>query len=416
MEILILKIQKTLASFLFQHDLKNIVKENTCFKNALNPRSIDLILTNVNLAFQHTCSYFTGLSDFHKLVLSVLKISFTKNEPKKLFYRDYKHFNASSFQNDLSLNFSSGKIDSCSTFTKSYLDTLNVHAPLKSKLIRANSAPYISKVLRKAIMKRSALETKYFKKKTLSSLKAYKKQKNYCSRLYKKERKAFYNNLNPSFVCDNKLFWKTVKPLFSNKVNSSTNIKLVEDEEIVQDNDKVADILNSFFKNAVASLGIEENSYIVSQDFINISDPIDRAITKYHIHPSILIIKDEIKVNDTFSFEPVCIADIENELKDINPKKATTDGNIPPKILKQSSSVASPVLLELLNKSFISCVFPESLKLADITPVLKKKDPLNKSNYRPVSVLPIISKIFLKIMQKQMNQYMNPHLSTYLCV
>ena len=111
----------------------------------------------------------------------------------------------------------------------------------------------------------------------------------------------------------------------------------------------------------------------------------------------------------------ICITDIENELEDINPKKATTDGNIPPKILKQSASVASPVLLKLLNESFISCVFPESLKLADITPVFKKKDALDKSNYRPVSVLPITSKIFVKIMQKQMNQYMTPNLSPYLC-
>ena len=69
---------------------------------------------------------------------------------------------------------------------------------------------------------------KVFKKKTDQSLRAYKEQKNYCSRLYKKERKKFFNGLNPSFVTDNKLFWKTVKPFFSDMGTYGADIKLVE--------------------------------------------------------------------------------------------------------------------------------------------------------------------------------------------
>ena len=64
----------------------------------------------------------------------------------------------------------------------------------------------MSKMLRKAIMRRSYLEKKYLKKKTDQSLRGYKKQKNFCSRLYKKERKKLFNGLNPSFITDNKLF------------------------------------------------------------------------------------------------------------------------------------------------------------------------------------------------------------------
>ena len=67
------------------------------------------------------------------------------------------------------------------------MTVLNRHAPLKKKILRANHSSYMSKTLRKAIMGRSYLEKKYFQKKN----RAYKKQKNYCSRLYKKERKKF---------------------------------------------------------------------------------------------------------------------------------------------------------------------------------------------------------------------------------
>ena len=73
-------------------------------------------------------------------------------------------------------------------------------------------------------MKRSYLEKIYVKKRR----KSYKKQKKYCSHLYKKERKNFFSSLNPSFV-KNKLFWKIVKPFFSNKRNLGPNIKLVEE-------------------------------------------------------------------------------------------------------------------------------------------------------------------------------------------
>ena len=85
------------------------------------------------------------------------------------------------------------------------------------------------------------------KKKPDQCLRAYKKQKNYCSRLYKKERKKFFNGLNSSFVTDNKLFWKTIKPFFSDKGNYGDNIKLVEEEQVLQNDSEIAEQLNEFF-------------------------------------------------------------------------------------------------------------------------------------------------------------------------
>ena len=89
--------------------------------------------------------------------------------------------------------------------------------------------------------------------------------------------------------------------------------------------------------------------------------------------------------------------------------------NIPPKMLKISSEVTANILQKLLNDSLETGMFPDRLKLADITPVFKTKDPLNKTNYRPVSVLPIVSKLFEKIMQKQINDFISNYLSPYLC-
>ena len=77
------------------------------------------------------------------------------------------------------------------------MNTLNKHAPIKKKMLRANHAPYITKALRMAIIKRSYLENLYFKKPTPKSIEKYKKQKIFCSKLYKKERRKYFESLDP---------------------------------------------------------------------------------------------------------------------------------------------------------------------------------------------------------------------------
>ena len=84
-------------------------------------------------------------------------------------------------------------------------------------------------------------------------------------------------------------------------------------------------------------------------------------------------------------------------------------------MLKISLEDRPDILQKLLNESIETGTFPDSLKLTDIIPVFKKKDPLNKSNYRPVSVLPIVSKLFEKIIQQQVNSFISNCLSPYLC-
>ena len=78
-----------LSTILYQHDLEEIAKDKTCFKNANSPGVTDLFLTNNYLAFQNTTVTFTGLSDCQKLVLKVF--FFPKNKAKELFYQDYKN-------------------------------------------------------------------------------------------------------------------------------------------------------------------------------------------------------------------------------------------------------------------------------------------------------------------------------------
>ena len=83
-----------LSNFLYQHDLYNLVKVGTCFKNSSKPPFIDLFLTTKNTHFQNIVAVCSGLSDFHKLVPTVLKTSFDKNISSEILYRDYENFNS----------------------------------------------------------------------------------------------------------------------------------------------------------------------------------------------------------------------------------------------------------------------------------------------------------------------------------
>ena len=99
----------------------------------------------------------------------------------------------------------------------------------------------------------------------------------------------------------------------------------------------------------------------------------ERAIKKYEIHASILLIKNKIGNQKSFKLEGINVSNIEKEIKTINPNKATPSGNILPKILKLSSDTTATTLQELFNELLSNCKLLDKLKSADITPVLKKK-------------------------------------------
>ena len=126
-------------------------------KHALkvNPNCIDLFITNSPNSFQNTSTIMTELSDFHKIVIIVLKAAFTKSTSKVITYRDFKLFNEEKFKTDLKNSLRITNILSYHVFEKIFLKVLRRHAPIKNKTIRANPAPYVTKTMRKAILKRA---------------------------------------------------------------------------------------------------------------------------------------------------------------------------------------------------------------------------------------------------------------------
>ena len=117
----------------------------------------------------------------------------------------------------------------------------------------------------------------------------YTQQRNKCVFLSRKTKINYYGNLNEKYITDNKNFWKTVKPLLSDKSINSDKIHLTENKALINSDSKTAEVSNEFFSNIVKNLEIPE--YVkLNSSFQNIKD--FKAILKYKNHPSIIVIKE----------------------------------------------------------------------------------------------------------------------------
>ena len=245
------------------------------------------------------------------MVVTVLKSFFHKQTPVMINYRDYKSFNKSIFQEELKdkLNLMHTNNTSYETFESNFMELLNKHAPMKVKYVRANNAPFMNKILAKAIMTRSRLKNKFLKNPTDINKSNYNRHRNYCVNLFRKEKKKYYNDIDLKLLTENKLFWKTIKPMFSDKHNICRKITLIDNDEIISNDVIVAETMNDFFSNAVAELDIKGYDTDFSPNIVN--DNISNIINKFKNHPSILSIKERVDITETFTFLKPSVVDIE---------------------------------------------------------------------------------------------------------
>ena len=105
---------------------------------------------------------------------------------------------------------------------------------------------------------------------------------------------------------------------------------------------------------------------------------------------------------------------VNKQISKLNIKKATGYDSISPKILKLAQpSISNPIKI-LVNKSIESSIFPQNLKAAQVSPLFKKNNSLDKGNYRPVSVLPCISKIYERAIHDQLMDFLDKHVHPLL--
>lgn len=330
-----------------------------------------------------------GLSD-HFPIFFTRKLNFsqTKSSHHTISYRSFKGFNETEFTYDLKnapwnvIKVFENTDDILDTWTSMYLEIVDKHLPLRKHRVRHKQQP---KWLTPDIIDAMKTRDQY---RSLNNEVQYKIWRNKVLKLIKKSKKEQYralieeNNNKPGSV------WKIFKELGATKRNSQNNINsIIIDGQEISDSDNIATVFNKFFVSVAASL----QEPVINPDF-------DRLKS---------FCNSKISNDTTFTIPPVTFSMVEQLLRTLDTNKATGSDNLGPRLLKISAPYIAESITYIYNESITSSVFPQKWKEAKVTPLFKNgvKDDVN--NYRPISVLPVLSKILEKHVHDALMGYLN---------
>ena len=382
--------------------LGNIISDTTCFKG--NPSLIDLCITNKPKRFHNSISIDIGLSDFHHMICTATRFHVPTQKATTITYRSYKNFDESIFVEQLSMvPYHVGEIfddidDSYWFFNELTMQVVDAIAPLKRRQIKGKRIPYMNSELRKAMNVKNMLKRKYDRCKTSANWIRFRTHRNIVSSLRKKSMRVYMQN-----KCNDAktggAFWEAVKPLISHtNINKDDNITLSNNGSLTNNTLDVCNIFNDYFINVTSDVGSDDRLYD--------NDDTSTCVSTHIDHPSIKCINN-ISTNERseFKFHPIDTITIQSHLCKLNSKKATGHDVLPSKLLTIGSDILCYPVCNLLNMCISQGTFPNTLKYADVSPIYKKGNNTEAGNYRPVSILPSMSKIFEKEIVQQLSTF-----------
>lgn len=310
-------------------------------------------------------------------------------------YRSFKQFDENRFISDVSndLNtFVADKFNIDDDFSIWYsliLNNLNNKAPIKSKRVKHKRMP---EWFTPDITRMQALRDKC---KRLKQWGDYKKYRNKTKHLIRQaKRKYFSNCINKSK--DTKSIWKHLRNVNTGAKTDSSNLpkELEISNEIITDSMNIANKLNTYFASVAEILNDNNsNGNTSSVDLNKISQYIDKKVPKDIQFAIPLITPEQVTMH----------------INKLDPSKSTGLDGLGPRIIKLAAQALSPSIASLINKSITTGQFPSQMKQAKVHPIHKGGEKSDPSNYRPISILPTISKIFEKHVNKHLMAFLNKY-------
>ena len=219
-----------------------------------------------------------------------------------------------------------------------------------------------------------------------------------------------------------KKFWDAVQPFLNDKgSHGNEKYKLLENGELIRDNRNISDIFNDHYINIIENITGEKQE---GSHFANLNNKeqaereriLEDILKKYSQHLSILNMKTNFPSDrDVSQFSKAEPSDIIKIIRGIKSGISVGVDNIPPKLVILSAEIIAEPLTNLINSTMLDyCIFPDVEKEASVSPVFKKEDRLIKTNYRPISVMNVFSKIFERFLLNQMQPFIDSMMSSFL--
>jgi len=383
-------------------NVKNVVNEPTCFKG--RPSLIDVILTPSARRLGNVINFDCGLSDHHNFIATCSRVQVAKPKKGPVTYRSYRHFNEEAFNDDmnclpLSVVETFDVSDQYWAYNKMVMPVIDHHAPLKTRYVM-NQCAHMNSKLRKAIFEKRVARNRHLKNRGDDRLwEAYCQARNNYVHINRLSMQNYFKK-SCGGGPQTKSFWDTIKPYFTDKGTHGSSIMLRESDEIITDDLSIARIFNDYFHKVTVELGNGDDVSGLSNDEIQ---------QKYLNHPSVQTILRSSERGNAFHFSHVTVDHVAKLLGQLDVKKSTGYDGLPAKMIRVVSHAIAPEIARLVNAMIDQCAFPDIMKYAEISPVFKKDDALNKSKYRPVSILTSASKIFEKVINHQLADHFYEH-------
>lgn len=270
-------------------------------------------------------------------------------------------------------------------------DVFNKHAPPKEKMCRGKPAPWLTLELKMKMNERDF----YFKKARVTNKDSdwllFRRSRNNITHAVRQAKSMYCRNLLQENTYQPKDFWNSIKKVFPTKAKSQSLPNLMNvDGEKVSDKQLIANSFCEFF----STIGCKLQSKISA---------LGNRIWRAYSHTNM----QRLNVQTIFHFSPVSRAKIISLLKTLKSNKATGPDNIPASMIKDAKEELSVPLCILANQSLDTGLFPTSEKTAKVTPIYKASGERSDfDNYRPISVLNVLSKVLEKIVYQQLVDYL----------
>jgi len=384
----------TFVETLFSHSLFPSITKPTRITE-VSATLIDNIFFNPILNQPMSAGILTNIISDHCPVFIITP--FYLKDPSHEVYvtkRSFNERNQEKFRTSLAMHdwgISLSETESQLAFSNFYLQykkCFDQCFPLrKIKIGYSNRLPWLTVALKAAIKRKNSLYCIFLRSKRTADRKKYNDYKRTLRSLLRRAERNHYDELFNKHKTNLRRSWAIIKEVLNKKRASSLSHKmaLVVDGQEVNDPQGICSSFNEFF----VSVGTNLASKIPPSD----------------VDPTSYIPNQPI---GSFYLRPTNCTELKNILTNLKCGAPGAD-DIPPSVLRFCSEPILEILAHIINLSFAQGKFPNELKIAKVVPIFKSGDPNNVNNYRPISLLSSISKVFEKCMATRLMEFIARH-------
>uniref|UniRef100_A0A8K9Y4M0 Reverse transcriptase domain-containing protein n=1 Tax=Oncorhynchus mykiss TaxID=8022 RepID=A0A8K9Y4M0_ONCMY len=215
----------------------------------------------------------------------------------------------------------------------------------------------------------------------------FREARNHYTQAVRKAKASFFKQKFASCNTNSKKFWDTVKSMENKNPSSQLPTALKIGNTVTTDKSTIIENFNKHFSTAGHAFHLATPT------------PVNSTAPPTTTRPSL----------PHFSFSQIHSADVVNELQNLDPYKSAGLDNLDPFFLKLSAKIVATPITSLFNLSFVSSEIPKDWKAAAVIPLFKEGDTLDPNCYRPISILPCLSKVFESQVNKQITDHFESH-------